>query len=72
MKKLLLGLVAVQAVAVVYGLLMYLGISELVILERQTFVIMINVKIVLLVALYIAWRITPFSKVAVKTGGEKD
>lgn len=59
MKRSLLGLVIIQALFVAYGFLMYLGISELSLPERQTFVIMVNVKIVLLVALYIAWRVTP-------------
>ena len=59
MKRLFLVAVIIQALVVAFGLLMYLGISELSLPERQTFVIMVNVKIVLLVVLYIAWRVTP-------------
>jgi len=62
MKKFLFVLVVIQMLAVAFGFLMYLGISELSQLERQTFVILINAKLILLVALYIAWRITPASK----------
>ncbi|TSC55289.1 MAG: hypothetical protein Greene041679_664 [Parcubacteria group bacterium Greene0416_79] len=72
MKKLLLGVTIIQGVIVAYGLLMYLGISELALPERQTFVIMVNVKIVLLVAFYIAWRVTPTPSLPTETENTKD
>ena len=62
MKKFILGLTIVQGIFVAFGLFMYLSISELPVLERQTFVILINLKFVILVALYVAWRVTPNSK----------
>ena len=62
LKKVLLAAVIIQAFAVAYGYLMRLGISELSLFERQTFTLLVNAKEILLVALYIAWRVTSDSK----------
>ncbi|MDO8579727.1 MAG: hypothetical protein Q7R72_02535 [bacterium] len=59
MKKFLFVLMFIQVFVVAVGFLWYLGISKLPQIERQTFSILINAKEILLVALYIAWCVTP-------------
>ena len=61
-KKLLFFAVIVSFISVLFGLFMRLGISELSQIEKQTFVILLTAKEILLVAFYIAWRVTPEPK----------
>lgn len=62
MKNLLFGLMMIALLSVIVGFLGYFGIGDLSVIERQTFSILVNVKIVIAFVAYIAWRVTPPSK----------
>ena len=72
MKKILHVALIAQGIAVAFGFLVYLGISELPQLQRQTFTILMNTKLILFVALYIAWRVTPPSTPPTRTEDVRD
>lgn len=40
----------------------YKNLFELDVIERQTYAIMANIKWLTVIALYVAWRVTPESK----------
>lgn len=62
MKKIIFGLLIIQMVFLVLWQFGYLDMSNMSSLERQTYSIMANVKYLITIALYIAWRVTPESK----------
>ena len=62
LKTIFLGLFIIQFVIFAFWLLGYLGFSEMDSLERQTYNIMTNIKFLITVALYVAWRVTPENK----------
>jgi hypothetical protein len=49
----------IQLIWVVFWTLGYKGMPEMSETNRQTYSIMANVKYLILIALYIAWRVTP-------------
>ena len=62
MKKLILGLLFLQLFWVIFWYFGYVTMFDLPPIERQTYSLMTGIKFLTLIALYIAWRVTPDSK----------
>lgn len=62
LKTIFLGLLIIQTALYIIWLFGYMGVGEMPKLEAQTYSIMTNIKLLLVVAWYIAWRVTPDSK----------
>ena len=62
MKTVILIALIIQIGWVVFWHLGYYDMSDMSQLDRQTYSIMANVKYLIALALYIAWRVTPDSK----------
>ena len=62
LKTIFFGLLVIQLVFYVIWLFGYLDIFSMDELNRQTYTLMANIKALLVVAFYIAWRVTPENK----------
>ncbi len=59
MKTLIFGYLLLAVAFYLVGVFGYLGLSEMEPLQRQTFVLLVNLKWLAVVGAYIAWRVTP-------------
>lgn len=59
MKKFIFGLLVIQMLFLVIWQIGYVGMSDMSSLDRQTYSIMANIKYLITIVLYIAWRVTP-------------